>query len=207
MRYYGQFDPPVDKVIFDAYFINKRNGFFIECGAYDGIVECSCKLFEDLGWTGLNVEASPRIFQRLIQNRPNSRNVNVALSDTIGNQTFHDISSPTGIADGNGSLMHCAEHKALLVQQGCGTFPVTVAVTTYAQLMKDQNIAHVDLLVLDVEGHELQVLSGMMGCPTLPDVMCIEFPFTGLDNITKKVSELGYRLDFLKHNNAHYVRR
>jgi hypothetical protein len=36
-RFYGQFDPPVDRFLFERYFAgSKRPGVFIECGAFDG---------------------------------------------------------------------------------------------------------------------------------------------------------------------------
>ena len=87
-KYYGQFDPPVDKFIYENFFATnekKNEGFFIECGAGDGVTESSCKFFEEsLGWSGINVEAAPPLFKRLIVNRPGSLNINCALSDYIG---------------------------------------------------------------------------------------------------------------------------
>ena len=32
MRFYGQFDPPVDKVLYDTYFTDVRGGVCIEAG-------------------------------------------------------------------------------------------------------------------------------------------------------------------------------
>ena len=82
MRFYGQWDPPVDKYLFENYFPNKLNGTFIECGAFDGITESCCKFFEEFrGWRGINVEPVPYLFELLCDNRPLSTNVNAALTD------------------------------------------------------------------------------------------------------------------------------
>ena len=68
MRYYGQLS--LDKVIHETFFPEKRNGFFVECGAYDGLGESTCKFFEEtMGWTGLNIEPVPYTFDRLVVNR------------------------------------------------------------------------------------------------------------------------------------------
>jgi hypothetical protein len=42
-QYYGQFDPPLDRVLHERYFLGRRRGVFVECGAFDGHLECSCK--------------------------------------------------------------------------------------------------------------------------------------------------------------------
>jgi hypothetical protein len=44
--FYGQFNPPFDKILKDRYFNNVFNGVGIECGAFDGLTECNLKYFE-----------------------------------------------------------------------------------------------------------------------------------------------------------------
>jgi len=44
--YYGQFNPPVDKILHEKYFPNKLNGISIEAGALDGIITmCKTNLY------------------------------------------------------------------------------------------------------------------------------------------------------------------
>jgi hypothetical protein len=67
------------------------------------------------------------------------------------------------------------------------------------------DIKHVDLFVLDVEGHEEQVIEGMKGCNILPDVFCIE---DGLrENIVKNLTELCFVFDVQFNCNAIYRKR
>ena len=48
----------------------KRNGFFIEIGAYDGITLSNTYTLEkDFGWDGICAECNPEIIPQLIQNR------------------------------------------------------------------------------------------------------------------------------------------
>ena len=205
MKFYGQFRPSVDEILYRTYFAEKRDGFFIECGAYDGLLECSCKFFEEsLGWCGMNIEASPRIFERLVRNRPASLNVNVALSDRNGRSRFSDVASPDGYADGNGSLRHKPEHLADLAAHGCRLVGVEVATTTYCDIVAQHGVERVDLFVLDVEGCELQVLAGMLGASVLPAVVCVEFSFSGLGEVVAAVERLGLRFDFVQDVNAFF---
>lgn len=208
MKFYGQFNPPVDKVLYETYFKDKRDGFFIECGAYDGLLDTCGKFFEEsMGWKGINIEAAPRLFQRLLINRPTSfMNLNVALSNKNGSATFNDIVSPTGIADGNGSLTHKEAHVKQITDQHCTFKPVEVQTIRFADLMRKHIVTHIDFMVLDVEGHEVEALEGMAASPTIPEVMCVEYPFAGLDGIKKVLESYGYKLDFLKEVNAFFSR-
>jgi len=63
----------VDKVLHERYFINKFNRASIECEAFDGVIE-------NYNWKTINIEPLPHIFKKLKQNRPNSINLEIALS-------------------------------------------------------------------------------------------------------------------------------
>ena len=206
MKFYGQFNPPVDQVLYEKYFQNKRNGLFIECGAYDGLVDSCGKFFEEnMGWKGINIEASPRLFERLLANRATSfLNLNIALSNKNGLATFSDIISPSGIADGNGSLTHKEIHVEQILKSGCKFKPIEVPTIRFTDLIKEHSITHIDFMALDVEGHEIEVIEGMISSPCFPDIMCVEYAFFSLDDIKKPLETYGYRLDFLKEANAFF---
>ena len=101
MKYYGQHfaSGQVDEFLYNRYFQNKENGFFIECGAADGFNLSSCKFFEEnLGWVGINMEASPDKYAKLVINRPDSfLNLNKGLLHESGKFVFRDdtVSDPT----------------------------------------------------------------------------------------------------------------
>ena len=209
MKYYGQYDPPDDKILYEKYFMNyaKRSedsleGFFIECGAFDGQTECCCKFFEEtLGWKGINIEASPRIFNRLLVNRPSSfLNLNIALSNKNGKATFKDVYSPRGNADNNGSLLHKEAHAQKIRDANFYFGTVEVETIRFADLMEKYQVKHVDLMALDVEGYEIEVLEGMSGSSVMPDVMFVEYYWSGLEKIKQIMSDYGYRFEFTKDN-------
>jgi FkbM family methyltransferase len=210
MHFYGQFDPPVDQFIFERYSPDPAiRGVFVECGAFDGVLECSCKFFEEqLGWNGYNLEPVPWIFESLQRNRPATRNLNVALSNKCEDAQFRAVVHPRfGRECTNGSLRHAASHMALLIGAGCTFEDVTVKTITWKRLVSSQRISRVDLLVLDVEGHEPEVIDGMYGCPVLPDIICVEFGHVGLSVITDQLQPLGYVYDVSSHANAYFVKR
>src|SRR4051812_39798514 len=52
---------------------NRRDGFYLEVGAYDGVVISNTYHFEQIGWSGVLVEPDPRKAAACRANRPGSR--------------------------------------------------------------------------------------------------------------------------------------
>ena len=68
MKYYSQYKQ--DQFLNENFFKNKRNGIFVDIGAYDGIELSNSYFFEKhLEWKGLCVEPIPSVFNKLIKNR------------------------------------------------------------------------------------------------------------------------------------------
>lgn len=209
MKFYGQFDPPVDKVIYEKYFPQKTSGTCIECGAGEGILENSCKFFEEsMGWKSINIEASPCNFKKLVVNRPTSLNFNLALSDKNGISTFNDVRFQPGEGDFShlGSLSHQEAQLCEIKANHWTLHPVQVETITYASFIEKYEIHQVDLLVLDVEGCELQAIAGMRGSKIIPKVMCVEYSYSGLEENKAALAQMGFRLDFTLFVNAFFVR-
>ena len=208
-KFYGQFQYPVDKFIFDRYFRNKKHGIFVECGAYDGQTECSCKFFEEFReWKGYNLEPVPWLFKQLKKNRPESINLNLALSNKNGEAAFNAVNHPDyGLNCTNGSLAHSDSHLKILKEMQVSFKKVTVQCITWDNFIKSQKISHIDLLVLDVEGHELEVLEGMSKKSILPQVFCIEFGHLNFEQIKQKLEKLGYRFDLIQDANAYFIKK
>jgi len=211
LKYYGQFDPPVDKVIHERYFPNKTYGISLEAGAFDGILENSTKFFEEnYGWTSFNIEPLPHIFDKLMINRPNSFNFPMALSNADGEEdiTVYNIKT-YGIDNTNASLKHTDKHRTLLESISQGekeTF--TVQYMTYRDFIECAGIKHLDLFVLDVEGYEPEVIDGMVSCEVMPDVFVIEHGHRQPDFFVEKlkVLDVKYKLDFISHVNSYFVK-
>lgn len=207
-KFYGQFDPPVDCFIFQRYFPEENiGGVFVECGAAGGLVESSCKFFEEsMGWKGYNIEPAPPNFKTLCENRPYSTNLQLGLSNYDGKATFTHAISPVWGADfGNGSISHTQGHMKDLQEQGCSFIEYEIEVMTWRSFIQRESITHVDLFVLDVEGHELSVLEGMLGSAVLPDIMCVEVGHLNMHHVREKMAQLGYVYDISSHVNAFFI--
>lgn len=206
-EFYGQWDPPVDKVLWKNYFTQRKGGIYVECGASDGVSDSSTKFFEEaLEWHGLLLEPSRHAYPLLKQNRPRSTCLNLALSDHNGKSQFSDVLSPTGDLIHWGSLGHLEAQSEDIAKYRCRLEAYEIEIITFDALVAQQGLTHIDLMVLDVEGHELEVLAGING-PVWPEVFCIEYPYCGLETLNTTMASKGYYLDFVSFNNAFYTRR
>lgn len=152
-----------------------QNGFFFECGANDGVYYSVCHDLEmSLGWTGINVECNPHVWEDLQRNRPNCINLNNALSDIDGKQL--DLMIPRNdhenrdLKTGNASLHVLHNHwRGLKVDKFA---VITISVMT---ILEKCNVDHIDVFALDVEGHEHIVLKNLADWPVKPEIFCIEW--------------------------------
>lgn len=206
-------DAAFAKAIRNRFFANSPQGVLIECGANDGIKGSIGLWFErELGWRCVNIEANPYCFNELVKNRPYAINVELALSDLEGVSTFNfPTNGPRGVLAGQGSL-----EQSRLKEWGNKKRPVnkiSVQVTRYDLLvdrilctMTDPYYTPVDLLVLDVEGHELSVVRGMTNTQNLPKVIAAETDKVTPDQLLDELSPLGYVKKGKYQNNTFFVR-
>lgn len=202
MKYHGQL--LLDKILHENFFLNKRDGSFIECGAFDGIIESNTLFFyENLDWRGYNIEPVPKIFEALKNNREKDKNFNLALTNVDGTNIFTQaIAADVPFYDGhfgNGSLQHTNNHLLELLNRRCRfeKYEVeTMKISTFYKKNKIQK--QIDLFILDVEGHETEVLSCLKEVEKsiAPSVIAVEYGHCGEENILKYLLPLDYKIQY-----------
>lgn len=202
MTFYGQ--RLLDKILFEKFFKDKKNGTFIECGAFDGILESNTYFFyKNMHWRGYNIEPVPIIFEELKKNRPEDKNCDIALSDVDGESIFTQATTkrfPYYNGNfGNGSLQHSDKHLDILKTDNCSYETFKVKTTKISSFYNNNNIINpIDLFILDVEGHEPDVLSVFHEVENdlLPKVLVVEYCFCGEEILYKYLLPLKYELKY-----------
>lgn len=185
-RWWGQWTPQVDQVIWENFFQNADTGTILECGSANGLTESNTKAFETIGWTCIQIEPEPHRFKQLCENRttPNNINLNYVLSDT----NDEEITFEVGPTPGNFCKGKTRTFRSLFDNE-----------------LKD--IKHLDVFVLDVEGHEPRVIDGMVASRILPDIICVEYTWVDEQILKNKLYNLGYNPQFYSYNNLFFCKK
>jgi FkbM family methyltransferase len=146
-------------------------GAFVEAGAHDGFTESNTYYLERFrGWRGLLVEAAPELHAKAARRRPRSRVVQAALvgPERDGEDVklhFGDLTSTVGDP---------GHARRGLDSAGRRGYSVEVPGRTLSSILDETGLGAPDLLVLDIEGAELDALRGLDLERHAPRLMVIE---------------------------------
>jgi FkbM family methyltransferase len=133
-------------------YINFKDGFYIECGANDGVNQSNTWYFEKiLNWRGILIEPNIESFKNLKNNR-SSKNIfkNVALvSEDFKNKNEDIYLIENNLESKLTNAVNPLSQK------------VKVATETLNNILKELNINKINFFSLDVEGYEEEVLKGL----------------------------------------------
>lgn len=134
-------------------------------------------------------------FNRLISSYPQA--LNLALSDYDGTVNFTITSH-----GGNSSIDHCEIHKKELESYNSTFENVEVKCISYSSLLKKLNLIF-DILVLDIEGHEVAVLKSIQTLDEKnhPKIVVIECGYDWKERL-KILKQMGYCIDVYWENNC-----
>ena len=74
--------------LLNLFFEGKKEGFYIEVGAFDVMHLCNTYLFVKIGWQGVCVEPHPVFYPKCKENRPESTCVNAVC---VGDEGVKEI--------------------------------------------------------------------------------------------------------------------
>jgi len=183
--------------------INK-NGFFIDIGAYDGIIGSNTYIFEQIGWKGICIEPQPNIFRQLKRNRKCDL-YNIALSShSSENVEFfqaHNAPALSGINEGMEDT-----HKNWAKEYGKVDI-IKIRTVTFDKLMENYpDLKYIDFISIDVEGHEMEILETInfekykFGLITIENSDPEKIKNLMCKNGYKKFMEVGVDIMFIPNN-------
>ena len=152
-----------DKWIIEKLFPGKKNGFFVDIGANDGITFSNTYLLEKMGWNGLAVEPIPSVYDKLVENRL-CRTVNGCVAPVSGKERFRVITGYpqmlSGLVD-EYDPRHIERINRELDSYGGEYTDIEVKCYNFNELLEGNGIFQVDHLSIDVEGEEYKILNSI----------------------------------------------
>ena len=136
---------------------NKKNGYFVEIGASDGINLSNTFLLEkQYEWKGICIEPIPEKYNELIVNRK-------CICENVSVYNESDIEVEFAIAENNnllsGIYKHVNHHKHIVDENKIIINSKTKTLTDI--LDKNNSPKFIDYLSVDTEGSEFEILRGI----------------------------------------------
>jgi len=181
-------------------------GFYVDIGAHHPVDLSVTKHFYDRGWSGVNIDASPKLLAAIAKARPRDINLCVGVSDHTGDLTFYEGDKRSG---GLSTFQHDEVERHKL--DGFQFRERVVRVRPLAEIVHQHIHRPVDFLSVDVEGHEREVLAGADFSSFRPRVVVIESTRPRMTEPTHQLWEdlllrSDYRFALFDGLNRYYVR-
>ena len=160
-----------EDVILSQIFKNKKNGFYVDVGAYHPVHYSNTKIFYDKGWTGINIDPNPDTIYFFNKQRSKDININIGISgkeESLNYYTFSHPSCNTFSADFFNKIKSKSWIKHLkTISVECK--PLSWVFDKYIKDNQD-----IDILSVDVEGYDLEVLDSNNWLKYKPKVLVVE---------------------------------
>jgi FkbM family methyltransferase len=148
---------------------DKPNGFYIDIGCNDPIHYSNTFKMYTLGWTGILVDGNPRLIEKARKVRKKDICVNALISNEVREMDFY-------LSESNLISSLDPVHAASYTDHDGKTQKVRMSSMTIDQII-DQYLPVgkiIDLLSIDVEGHDFEVLQSITLSRHRPGVIVIE---------------------------------
>jgi len=154
-----------DRILNEIFFHDKRNGVFVDIGAYDGKTISNTYFYEkNLDWTGVCVEPLPDAYKKLQKNR-SCITVNCAVGAKNEMISFLEIKSKIfpELAMLSSDMRYqnnetIKKIEAVLKKYEGKYSILTIPMRTINEILSENNLFYIDYLSIDIEGGELDVL-------------------------------------------------
>lgn len=130
----------------------RRKGFYLDLGAHDPTIISVTKLFYDIGWSGVNIEANPDKLKVLKKVRTRDLNLNYAIGKKSTYKLF--IMSASSMSTVNSrALRNLKKGGRTHVEE-----VISVKGITLKTILKEYCLSPVDFLNIDIEGQDYEAL-------------------------------------------------
>lgn len=191
-----------EDIILSGFFPDEKDGFYVDVGANDPIVDSVTKYFYGIGWRGLNIEPLKQHYQALKKDRPRDINSNVGVGDKTGELVLREYTNGTGLSTFAQGMKD--SYKDGQNQNAVEYIDHTVKIQPIHTIFEEQKITKISFMKVDVEGFEYEVLVGNDWKKFRPEVICIEANHIEKD-WHKILKDNGYTCSFFDGLNEYYT--
>ncbi len=136
-----------------------KEGFYIDVGCHDPIrISNTFKLYL-LGWNGINIDADKNVMRKVSKVRKLDINICTAVSDTVKEVTYYRSAETPNV-----NTISAETYETWKSNWNFDIKDQEIITTTTLTNILTEHVAvgkKIDLLTVDVEGHEWEVIKGL----------------------------------------------
>jgi FkbM family methyltransferase len=167
-----------DKFLENNVFKGFKNGFYMDVGSHDGLSINNTLFFEiNHNWQGINIEPIKEIYNKLVINRPNNINLNIAVCNYNGTSEFICNTGYTEMISGLKETYDPRHFERLNKENNekdSKTIIIEVNTKKLETILDEYNIKNINYLSIDVEGAEFEVIKSINFDKVFIDVIGFE---------------------------------
>lgn len=176
-----------EDIILARLFENRKEGFYVDIGAHHPRRFSNTRLLAEKGWRGINVDPLPGVMKSFRKDRPRDINLEIGISKARGFLSYYmfNDSALNGFSSGLSLERHTARDEYRILKE------IEVETRTMEDVF-DEYLGgdEINILTIDVEGHEMEVLISNNWKRYRPEVILIE-------SLGKNIADSGH-LDLMK---------
>jgi FkbM family methyltransferase len=170
------------------YFIEKKNGLYIDVGCYHPFKLSNTRFLHNKGWSGINIDISKKSIDlfRIARKKDINLNIGIGNKNKMSDAYVHKKLFHANTLD----YSHAQKFLKKIIKEKINVLTLDSVIDKYAKNKK------IDFIDIDCEGKDLEALQGLNLSKN--DIELISIEMHGYDNNTKKKSELIF--DIMKKN-------
>lgn len=180
---------------------SKKNGIYLDIGAYHPFTHSNTAYFWMKGWHGFNIDANPNTIKFFDKYRPEDINIWTAIVPSVDYENgMHQVSLmlPSKTDFSSGIAASGTVKNSVGIERGFSETQQVPAVSISA-LIEKNNIRNIDYLNIDIEGYDEVILNEIDFLLVKPTVVTVEDYSDNLEtlvnsNITILMRGNGYAL-------------
>ena len=192
----------LEDVLLDRCFRNQKSGIYVDVGAGPGDGYSVTKNLYLQGWSGVLIEPVPAYAEFHRRARPRDTVIAVAAGEEDCEIEFQHFLN-TGLST---KKMYVLES----IQDSYSSEVLVLQQLTLRSILNSNDVSHIDLLKIDVEGSEMEVLLGLDFDRFQPRLIIVEAtrPMSRIrisDDIREFLTNLGYKFALFDGLNDYFV--
>lgn len=158
-----------EDIIIKQIFKKKKNGVYVDVGAYHPKHYSNTHLLHKKGWIGINIDPNPQSIKFFQSQRPKDINLNYGISLIPKILSYHKFSHPScnTFSEEQAEIQKNKEWLEYLGKDEVECKPLS-------HILDEHLKTEIDLLSIDVEGFDLEVLESNNWYKYAPEVIIIE---------------------------------